>query len=106
MKDEVSTQVKHFIATTNARDPASTKYSMAATLFGMALADGTYEVIVVEVDERDDGALVLELAVSSGDMRGEVVRLVATNMHKGRYELLAAPATLTVRDGQPRLALD
>jgi hypothetical protein len=72
----------------------------------MSLADGTYEVIVVDAADRGGGDVAIEVAVSSGPMRGHVVTLVASHFDKSEFELLAAPATLVVTDGQPRLTLD
>ena len=70
------------------------------------LQDGTYDVVVVGAEERGDGSLALELAVSSGPHRGEVVDLLATNLRQSWTDLLAAPGTLVVKGGQPRFSLD
>lgn len=71
-----------------------------------ALEDGTYDVIVVEATTRADGTITLELAVSSGPHRGEVVAVNATHLAREWTELLATPGTLTVRNGEPRVTLD
>lgn len=70
------------------------------------LEDGIYEVIVVDAREDEDRVIALELAVSSGPHRGEVVNLRAANLTQGWMDLLAAPGTLVVTDGEPRLRLD
>ena len=70
------------------------------------LDDGTYDVIVVDAEERPGGAVAIELAVSSGSHRGELVSLVARGLGRSCTDLLAAPATLTVTDGRPRLRLE
>ena len=70
-----------------------------------SLADGMYDVIVVEADERDDGTFVLHVAVTSGPHRGEVVAVHASGLDVAWTDLLAMPATLTVTDGQPALDL-
>ena len=71
-----------------------------------ALEDGTYDVMVVDAHERDDGAITLELAVSSGPHRGEVVTLRAAHFQHSWTDLLAAPGTLVVAAGEPRFSLD
>ncbi|GAC1539139.1 MAG: hypothetical protein NVS3B12_25050 [Acidimicrobiales bacterium] len=70
------------------------------------LEDGTYDVVVVDAEDERDGVVAVEVAVSSGPHRGEVVRLTATNLGCTWFELLAAPGTLVVADGAPQLALD
>jgi len=70
------------------------------------LEDGTYDVMVVDAQERDDGVIALELAVSSGPHRGDVVALTATNLRRSWMDLLAAPGTLVVSDGEPRFTVD
>ena len=71
-----------------------------------ALNDGKYEVIVVDAQQRADGAIAIELAVSSGPHRGEVITIISAGMNASWIDLLAAPGTLIVRDGQPELTLD
>ena len=71
-----------------------------------AIEDGIYEVIVVEADELVDGAIALSLAIASGSHRGDVVQLRATHLDRGWIELLAAPGTLTVINGEPSFRPD
>jgi hypothetical protein len=69
------------------------------------LEDGEYEVIVV--DATSDGpALHLDLAVLAGPHKGEVVSMRAERLGVDEVEVLGRPATLTVVDGAPRVALD
>ena len=70
------------------------------------LEDGTYDVMVVDAQEHADSAIALELVVSSGPLRGEVVRVLATNIGRTWADLLAAPATLIVHNGEPRVTFD
>lgn len=74
--------------------------------FVAVLEDGTYDVMVVDAVERADGTISLELAVSSGARRGEVVDVVASNLRAGWIEVLGAPGTLVVLDGQPHFEID
>jgi hypothetical protein len=69
------------------------------------LNDGTYDVIVVEAEDQADGTIALQLAISSGARRGEVIALRAAGLHVDGLDLLALPATLTVTDGEPALKL-
>ena len=72
----------------------------------MELANGKYDVIVVEATDRGDGVIAVEVAVSSGPMRGHVVTVLARGLNASVIDLLAAPATLLVRDDEPSLILD
>ncbi len=70
------------------------------------LVDGKYDVIVVDAVARDDDAIAIDVALSSGPMRGDVVTIVATGLARDPLELLAMPATLVIVDGQPHLTID
>ena len=69
------------------------------------LEDGTYDVLVVDADSTDGGVHV-ELTVLAGPHKGEVVALTAAGLERDPLDLLAAPGTLTVADGTPRLTLE
>lgn len=80
------------------------------------LADGTYDVIVVDATEVDDapvegapdGAVTvsLDLAVLAGPAKGEIVSVRATGLDDEPVLLLGIPGTLTVADGVPRVQLE
>jgi hypothetical protein len=70
------------------------------------LPDGTYDVLIVDAETGDDGSVGVELAITSGEHKGEVVRLRGRFPGRDELDLLAAPATLVVSDGQPRVTLD
>jgi hypothetical protein len=70
------------------------------------LEDGTYDALVVDATADDDGIVHVEVTITSGEHKGDVVRLAGRFPGKDELDLLAAPATLVVRDGQPRLTLD
>jgi len=64
------------------------------------LPDGVYDVLIVDaVDGR------LEVTITTGDHKGEVVMLRGSFEGKDDIDLLAEPATLTVTDGVPHLRL-
>jgi uncharacterized protein with GYD domain len=67
------------------------------------IADGTYDVVVVEAREKDDQALHIEFAITSGSRRGEVVTVMAKGLARPAIDLLGAPATLFVHDGAPHI---
>jgi hypothetical protein len=67
------------------------------------LADGTHDVVVVDASEDDDGIVHLELAVTSGARKGDVVRVAAHALARAPLDLLGLPATLHVKDGVPRV---
>ena len=71
------------------------------------LADGFYSIVVVDASEDTErGGVILELAITAGETRGEVVRLRASSSARSAIDLLGLPATLEVRDGQPRVVFD
>jgi hypothetical protein len=82
------------------------------------LSDGTYEVIVVDAEEiaadargepADDApraSIRLELVVTAGDHKGELVRLAVTNFERDALSLLGLPGTLRVVDGAPNFTAD
>lgn len=71
------------------------------------LEDGTYEAIVVDADDgAEAGSVTLELAVAAGAHKGELVSVTATGLGRDPLDLLAVPATITVTDGAPVVALE
>jgi hypothetical protein len=71
------------------------------------LEDATYDVIVVDATDDPSGAVVrLELAITAGAHKGEVVRITGHNLQRDPLDLLGLPATLTVAGGVPTLQLD
>jgi hypothetical protein len=69
--------------------------------------DGTYDVMVLEAlpGPRSDDVR-LELALTSGPRKGEVVRLQAEHLDRDPLSLLGLPGTLTVAGGVPSLTFD
>lgn len=71
------------------------------------LDDGTYDAIVVDAsDGPSEGVVSLEIAVASGPHRGQMITINAHGLNRDPIDLLAVPATLTVRDGTPIVQLD
>jgi hypothetical protein len=76
---------------------------------GPVLADGTYDVIVVDADQvgaPDADAIRLDLTVLAGAHKGEVVSMRAEGLGVDPIDALGLPGTLTVQDGDPSIALD
>lgn len=69
------------------------------------LDDGTYEVVVIDAQEDDDGTLHLDLAVVTGAHKGDVVHLSGRRRERDATTLLGLPGTVRVHDGTPRLTL-
>jgi hypothetical protein len=73
------------------------------------LPDGVYDVIVIEAEQGDDGDLEIEVAVTLGPRRGDVIRLRGRQVEGGAPAVrpvdpssaLGIPGTLRVRGGQP-----
>jgi hypothetical protein len=72
------------------------------------LADGTYDVIVVDASATPDGPddLRLDLTILAGEHKGEVVPMRASGLGVDELDVLGVPGTLTVRDGAPSIVLD
>ena len=70
------------------------------------LPDGRYDVLIVDARTDDDGTVHVDVTVTSGAHKGDVVALRGRFPGTDELDLLAAPATLEVRDGQPTVTLD
>jgi hypothetical protein len=70
------------------------------------LADGSYDALIVDARTEDDGSFRVELTITTGEHKGEVVELRGRFPGRDELDLLAAPATLVVSEGQPRVTLD
>jgi anion-transporting ArsA/GET3 family ATPase len=70
------------------------------------LADGSYDVFIV--DAAPDGAdvMLLSLTVLSGPSKGEVIDVRAAGLGRDELDLLGLPGTLVVENGAPRVTVD
>ena len=69
------------------------------------LADGTYDAIVVDA-ERDEDGIRLELTITAGPHKGEVVAVRATTLTMDPINTLGIPARIVVHDNRPRVELE
>ena len=70
------------------------------------LPDGRYDVLIVDARADGDGTIHLDVTVTSGAHKGDVVPIRGSFPGTDEIDLLAAPATLVVSDGQPTVTLD
>jgi hypothetical protein len=71
-----------------------------------SLADGEYDGIVVDASDTGDGAVALEIAISSGAQKGNTVVVRARNIERDALNVLALPVTLKVEAGNPSVRFD
>jgi hypothetical protein len=70
------------------------------------LPDGSYDAIVVDASDADDGSVRLELAISSGTQKGNTIDIRATGLGRDAIDALGLPVTLTVDNGTPTVTFD
>jgi hypothetical protein len=70
------------------------------------LADGAYDVFVVDAAALGPDDLRLDLTILSGEHKGEVVSMRASGLGVDELDALGTPATLTVVGGEPSVVLD
>lgn len=68
------------------------------------LDDGTYDAIVVDAERIDDGVR-LELTVTAGAHKGEVVAVRARTLTMDPIDALGIPARIVVTNKEPRVEL-
>jgi hypothetical protein len=70
------------------------------------LDDGTYDAFVVDAEATADGGTHLELTITTGEHKGEVLSLASSASMGDPIDLLGMPATITVAFGSPSVAID
>lgn len=71
-----------------------------------AMPDGRYDVFVVDAETIDESTMRVEIAMVSGDDKGNVFAMRGPHLARDPIELLGLPGTLIVRDGVPRLEVE
>ena len=69
------------------------------------LADGRYDVMVVDVGEIGPGVASLTVVLLAGDLKGHVVD-VSGPVSGDAVDALGLPGVLIVAEGRPSLALE
>ena len=69
------------------------------------LADGVYDAIVVDA-ERDEEGVTLELTITAGPNKGDVVAVRATNLTMDPINAVGIPARIVVTNNSPRVELE
>lgn len=79
---------------------------MEAMEFTSPLADGLYDVIIIWADEVGDGALSIDLVITTGDKKGELLTLRAQHLtQRDPIDLAAHPCRVRVLNGEPEILL-
>ena len=70
------------------------------------LPDGVYDVMIVDVAAGEDQPVRVDVVITAGSHRGEVVSLRTSAMQRDPLGLMGLPASLRVSDGMPVLEMD
>ena len=71
-----------------------------------ALPDGTYDALVVDAADHDDGSVSVDLTIVAGAVKGEVVSLRTAGLTGDPLDLLGVPATISVTGGVPSVRFE
>jgi hypothetical protein len=71
-----------------------------------AMPDGRYDVFIVDAETIDETTMRVELAMVTGDDKGDVFAIRGPHLAADPVMLLGLPGTLIVEDGVPRLQVD
>jgi hypothetical protein len=72
-------------------------------LVDFALDDGTYDAFVVWAEQRDDGTIALDLTLTTGPRKGEVLSIRARGLRRDPFDVTGIACTLIVEGGEPRV---
>lgn len=70
------------------------------------LDDGRYDAFVIDAADTPDGATRLDLTITTGAHKGEVLSLASSVPMGDPIDLLGMPATITVAFGTPSVHID
>ena len=72
------------------------------------LGDGIYDALIIDgrVDNDDARVATLELTITRGDNKGDVVAVRVTDLARDPVDALGLPATLIVEHGVPRVEIE
>ena len=89
-----------------ARDYPLTSHGSNRDTLRAVIADGTYDVFIVDATELAAGGWQLELTILAGEHKGELVTINAQGLEGEEFDLLGMPGTLVVADGSPAFRID
>ncbi len=70
------------------------------------LPDGTYSGLIVDADTIEDDLISVDVTITSGTHRGELLTLRARGLtQRDPVHLMGQPCDLIVTDGAPRIVL-
>ena len=72
-------------------------------LVDIAVGDGTYDAFVVWAETRDDGTIALDLTITTGTRKGDVLSVRAAKVSRDPVDLVGLPCTLLVENARPRV---
>jgi hypothetical protein len=81
----------------------TTLTSASMHLVDIPVNDGRYDAFVVWAEMRDDGTIALDLTITTGARKGEVLSLRASSTPRDPVDLVGLPCTLVVEHAQPRV---
>jgi len=70
------------------------------------LEPGTYEGLVVDADEHPEGGVAFEIAITTGDHKGDTVHIRGPRTRQEPLEVLGLPVTLDVTEEGVRIRFD
>ena len=73
---------------------------------GSPLEDGSYDAFVVDAETTDEGGTHLELTITTGEHKGEVLSVASATPMGDPIEMMGMPATITVAFGAPSVTID
>jgi hypothetical protein len=70
------------------------------------MRDGTYDVFIVDAETIDEDTMRVEVAMVTGDNKGDVFAIKGPHLARDPIDLLGLPGVLTVEEGVPRLRVE
>jgi hypothetical protein len=70
------------------------------------LPDGVYDVMILDVEAAERQQARVDVVITAGSHRGEVVSLRTSRMQRDPLGLMGLPASLRMSDGTPALEMD
>jgi hypothetical protein len=104
MRTHERAERKHFHRARRARRAFATRARRVCKA-RRVLDDGVYDAVIIDAEARDD-MVAIDLVIVTGANKGDVVRVKTSAADDDVVMLLGLPATITVTEGEPTVALD